>query len=513
MKKPLILHPVLFAIYNILFLYSHNIEQTFFIQLIMPMAITTCITIIFWIITSIFFKDIIKGGLITTICLLLFFSYGHVYDAIENLAGGYSITGGKNKYFVPAWGLIFLISAFFIRKTRKNLNNITSIINLSAVFLIAVTLYNIGAYEFQKRPAVQNTSRKINEDVNKAKNPEEAKAYPNIYYIILDSHPSLKNLKEYYNYDNSEFIEFLKSKGFYVASESRSNYPITFLSIASSLNMEYINYLSDKIGIESADRNEPYQMIKNSKVVRLLKTKGYKYIHFGSGIGATTSNPNADEDIQCGNSNEFIWVLIQTTILRPFEMYLNLMGNDARKRTLCTFSKIPEIQSIIKNPFFIFAHILVPHAPYIFGANGEPVNERKLDREGSVWNAKQLYLDQLKFVDKKTIKLVNDILSREKETKPIIIIHADHGSSSTQDLQRKERPGERFLKERTGILNAYYLPNNGEEKLYNSITPVNTFRLIFNHYFHTKYSLLDDKIFFATYKHPYKFSNVTDIVK
>ena len=42
------------------------------------------------------------------------------------------------------------------------------------------------------------------------------------------------------------------------------------------------------------------------------------------------------------------------------------------------------------------------------------------------------------------------------------------------------------------VLNAVYLPNNGEALLYDSISPANTFRVIFNHYFDTNFDLLED---------------------
>jgi len=59
--------------------------------------------------------------------------------------------------------------------------------------------------------------------------------------------------------------------------------PMSYLSMASSLNMEYINYLSDIAGLESNDRVVPYEMIKNNKVMNFLKSRGYKFIHFSFG--------------------------------------------------------------------------------------------------------------------------------------------------------------------------------------------------------------------------------------
>jgi len=101
---------------------------------------------------------------------------------------------------------------------------------------------------------------------------------------------------------------------------------------------------------------------------------------------------------------------------------------------------------------------------------------------------------------------INKIISDSPQP-PIIILQADHG------------PGlywfgfeynKNTLKERMSILNAYYLPGSGDKKLYDEITPVNTFRIIFNHYFGTDLELLEDKSYFSTWYEPYKFIDVID---
>jgi hypothetical protein len=119
------------------------------------------------------------------------------------------------------------------------------------------------------------------------------------------------------------------------------------------------------------------------------------------------------------------------------------------------------------------------------------------------------YRRQLVFVNKKTRETIDDILSNS--SKPtIIVLQADHGPGSTLDW---ENPDETFLKERMSILNAYYLPDSDCKQLYDGITPVNTFRLIFNQCFHADYELLKDESYFSGWFHPYKFTNVTDAVK
>lgn len=69
-----------------------------------------------------------------------------------------------------------------------------------------------------------------------------------------------------------------------------------------------------------------------------------------------------------------------------------------------------------------------------------------------------------------------------------------------------------MFKEGMRIFNAYYLPSVGDELLYDSITPVNTFRVIFNSYFDTDFKLLVDRSYYSFYFEPYRFIELTDIV-
>ncbi|MFQ5716948.1 MAG: sulfatase-like hydrolase/transferase, partial [Nitrospinales bacterium] len=431
------------------------------------------------------------------------------YDFAEYLAGGFSITGGKNKYFVPAWGVLFFSSVYAIARTRKALTDLGKFLNLLGFFLILFPMINIGLYEVQSKETGGKTAPSSQKEFENSPGSAEAAEMPNIYYIILDAYANEEVLKKVFNFDNSGFIDFLKKKGFYVAAKSPSNYAMTYLSLPATLNMEYMNYLSDKVGEDSDDRNEPYKLLENNRTVRFLKSKGYRYVHFSSGWNITESNPNADLEIDCGRGNEFLWVVIEKTLYYPFEQYLNFVGGDARKRILCTFSRLPEM-SELKRPNFIFAHMAIPHGPYLFGPNGEPNPKGKFDATQNYDKDPQGYLGQLIFCSKKVKELVEKILASEKDVPPIIIIQSDHGPATSGKFTNP--PADTLLNERMKVLNAFYLPGK-EGVLYDSISPVNTFRVVFNAYFGADYELLKDESYYSTYERPYKFMNVTDRIK
>ena len=261
--------------------------------------------------------------------------------------------------------------------------------------------------------------------------------------------------------------------------------------------MEYV----DKIqGVKSSGVEGLIGLIMNNKVTFLLKSNGYKIINYGS---TADNSEYTDIKINCNSLNEFLIVLARTTVLSPFNHYL--FKSDLRENVMCVFSELGKTAEI-EGPKFIFAHLISPHAPYIFGRNGEEVEQEEI--RINYW-PKEKYLNQLIFIDKQIKILVDEILTKSKNP-PIIILQSDHGSGSTFDINREKNwanPTNEMLGEAFGILNAYYFPDGRDKFLYNNITPVNTFRLIFNNYFGADYELLEDKSYLPDHKNYYNYYN------
>ncbi len=111
------------------------------------------------------------------------------------------------------------------------------------------------------------------------------------------------------------------------------------------------------------------------------------------------------------------------------------------------------------------------------------------------------YRAHLNFLNKRITATLETILAAS-ERPPVIVVQGDHGPGSRLDFTSVKGT---YLKERFGILNAYYLPEGEDERLYDSISPVNTFRLVLNRYFGTQLPLLDDRSYFTTGQDPYRF--------
>jgi len=505
MKKTIIVHPFLFALFPVLFLYSHNIAQLSFSETLLPAAIISGAAIIgmllLWIILK---KDWKKAGIINTVFIILFFSYGRVYGVIKAWQIG-DFAVGRHRYLMIVWALIFIAGIYLTIRIRKDLNGLTNILNIIAIVLILFSLISIVTYKIKINSGEKDNIISVQEEDHVI---EDLEGYPDIYYIILDGYASSNSLKQFYDYDNSGFTDYLGGKGFYVTEESISNYSSSFLSLASSLNMEYINYLSDSIGEESEDRTAVYQMIENNKVMSFLKSRGYRFIHLSSGWGPTNHNQYADLNIEVSQLkwNEFNTLLIQTTVLGAFEK--KFFEDTGRSRVINTFKNLSQIYEI-EGRKFIFSHIVCPHPPYLFDKDGGPVPEVAFDMDDWGQEQKQYYLNQLIYINKEVEKLVGEILAKS-EVPPIIILQADHGPHNTFIVGKY--PTDDMFKEGMRIFNAYYLPFEGDGPLYDSISPVNTFRIVFNLYFDTDFELLEDRNYYSFAFEPYRFIELTDMV-
>ena len=160
---------------------------------------------------------------------------------------------------------------------------------------------------------------------------------------------------------------------------------------------------------------------------------------------------------------------------------LNYPKKDHRDRVLFALDVLEELSST-PGPKFVFAHIVSPHEPMVFGPNGETLERVPSYDKG--------YPDQIAYLNKRIVPIVDAIL-QNSPIPPIIIIQGDHGA--------RQNVGEYG---RLGILNAYYLPGGGDQGLYNSISPVNTFRVLFNTYFGQNYELLEDVSYKSLYTDP-----------
>ena len=492
--KITIIHPILLAIYPILFLYSVNVNEVTFKQIVLPCTISLILFSFLWLSLNLIIKNINKSGFFITILILFFYLYGHIFEYIEYKRIFIPIY--RHKQLIPLIIIIWGYLVYFLRKIN-NFNTITKFLNLISIVLIIFNSINIIISAVNNFNSNSNTSStKIAAKTNTNIIPQELtdinnkKNLPDIYYIILDGHPSSETLKKIYKYNNNTFDNHLKDKGFFIASKSIVRYSSTFQSLSSSLNMEYIN---DKIPLKDLFIN-----VLTNKVSNFLKSKGYTYYYISDQRlnDGNYTNPYADFDLdklKKGDKitmdfiNPFNQMLIKTTMLRFYYYKLIKNGLKHRKNEFLKLDILKKV-SAKKGPKYVFSHHLLSHAPFVFSADGGLVNYENHYN----WKNKKYFLDSYIFSCKEIHKLIDTIINNS-EKPPIIIIQSDHGPRGGQGANMNPNKLKISKDDWQKIYNAYYFPDEEHKKhLYKSISPVNTFRLIFNLYFNQNYIFLDD---------------------
>ena len=508
MKRIYVLHPFLFALFPVLFLYSHNPDLVSFSETIVPSLLVLVFALMFAGVYKPVFRDKHKAGICASVSLMLFFFYGRAYDAVRSWSSAAVITN-KHAYLLFIWIILLIGSVYWLRKTTRKMEQATRLLNITAGALIVLSLVRVGSYKLGAQFAPPDAAGRDQTKIHGTASSQPA-LLSNIFYIILDGYAREDILKEVYGYDNREFLDYLTEKDFFVADGSRANYCQTCLSLASSLNYKYLGDIAGQLGARSDNRQPLIYMIRNSQAAAFLKQHGYMFAAFSSGYSGTEIR-NADMYVTSGLPlDEFQNTLLNTTVVPAVMKTLPFQYDFHRKRILHTFERLVTLSESDK-PVFAFAHIVAPHPPFVFDRNGKGINpqmsftimdgdhyRKKLTDEKEYITG---YTEQLIFVNRRLRATIDGILSRSKHP-PVIILQSDHGPGFKLNW---DNPDLDCFSERLSIFSAYHLPGSDYSNFYEEMTPVNTFRMVFNEYFGTDLKLLPDESYFSTWDSPYAF--------
>ena len=421
---------------------------------------------------------------------------------IENSSFFETSKVSKSFFFILQFFFVIVLTLIGIQKimrSRIDQNQVFGTLNIISLALLFFPTYQIVAFNSSQVKHTQGQN--LQPATTTITTTNTINQQPDIYYIILDAY-ARNDVMTLLGYDNSEFIDELENIGFFVASCSRSNYPQTILSMASSLNMGYLWDVLPNQGPDDRNSSPVYESIPKNQVRQLLENKQYKTITF------YTDSPWLDwEQTDVFYKPEpggffqeristFEYMFLETTALYPLleQDYFLWKKYETKyyriKYTLEQLEKVPDLPG----PKFIYVHMLIPHPPNIFLPDGSPNLDADYYRKGvgaGVTREYDIegYINNARYISAQLPKIIRKII-KNSENPPIIIIQGDHGYNY---------PTIRF-----DILNAYYLPNtDGREMLYPTISPVNTFRLILSTYFGENYELLPDKSINIGINRPY----------
>ena len=483
------LYPFAFAAYPVLALLAVNIKQVDAAVVLRPLAAALIAAGLIFLGLRWLTKDTARAALVASLLLLLFFSYGHVYDFLKLHAAALA----RHRYLGALYLLILLGGLWWMLRRIKTPAAATGALNLVGAVLIVLPLLQLG--NFAVRTTIEHNTAQAaaaNEQVQLHPG-EPTSTLPDVYFIVLDMHTRADALKRDFDLDISPFEDQLRGMGFYVVPCSRPNYTYTEASVGTALNMDYLGPIMQNAGISSQD--DLWILMQHSEIRKQLEAIGYKTVAFETGF-AWTQLTDADYYLKRSNAGlqlaPFESMLFDSTALSAVSDADTLLIKsqvthpfiDHIQRELYVLDELPKVPGL-PSPKFVFVHILIPHLPFVFGPDGEILTDPgyfKAPGDGPVDEAHKYngYRGQVQFIDSRMLPILKSILDKSK-TPPIIVMMGDHGIDK---------------RNRTQNLETVYLPNGGESKLYPTLTPVNIFRIIFDNYFGANYPLLPDQTFY-----------------
>ncbi len=453
-------------------------------------------------------KDADKVDLALFLLISVFFTYGRVYEVMPGLQVG-DLVIGRNKYMLVGLPALGVLAYAFLRLGPEPLlrkaRTFTFLVTWALV--LALPLSHLQRLRLKDQQGQANPWTGLGQ-ISSLPPPPPAAASPrlhNIYYIILDSYMEGGALQRHYGYDNAWFLEALKRKGFRVGEGTHSNYPFTLLSMSSTLNMDYIHTGVTPPG-QKLGSPEAFKALGASTVLAAMAAKGYAIetrlgwansLRYSLAYG--TSRPL---DLV---TNEYVMLLVRTSLLRVIEK--ELLAKPLRAQVLDTFRELGTGR-LTDRPYFVYAHILCPHPPYIFNRDGSMPSLLQ-STYGRLENTAG-YTGQLAYISQATLETVDQILKNDPSD-PVIILQGDHGHGYAlgDQLLLKTKPSTPFLEAQMGILLATRYPASLPNGSYPGESPVNLFRVLFNDLFASGYPLLPDRHYHTPILEPWQFTEVT----
>jgi hypothetical protein len=417
-----------------------------------------------------------RAGALVGLSTFAMFAYGQVANQIRERTGSVS-----HPMLLVVFATAIVIGVLAIARSKRQMTTFGRIVDRVAVLLVVMA----GVQAATGSLSIARTRGAAHAiDVPGI---ESTRTQPDIFFLVFDRYTGASTLRTEFGHDIDPFLDRLRSKGFYVADESQTNVAGTKYSLSSSMNLEVPADLLAGRALE----NDIYRQLQDHRVGRNLKALGYDYTHIGPAWRGTGGSVLADRNVV--DPWEFPRLLYASSMAWPIgERFLEL---DRRRLAEHTRFQMDEVMRVVDEPRggprFVFAHLLLPHPPMMFDAEGGYVSAREEERRGR----RAGYVEQVRFLNSWITRFVDDVVNSPTGRRSIVILQADEGAI------RVARPPRGFTWQKTDretaapflhIFNAVLLPD-GNDRLYQTISPVNTFRVIFDEYFGADLGLLPDE--------------------
>lgn len=311
------------------------------------------------------------------------------------------------------------------------------------------------------------------------------KAGRNVYYMIFDEYGGPQNLQYYYNFDNKEFEDYLKNKGFSYSGNSYNREAYSTMKVVPNLlNLDYVS---------SDDDNENRAYMKEPVLYRYFWNMGYRInlVNHQNFLRKGGCNSLLEEQRAIGTDVNFTNYLFQKSIissilrnviprnsLREYELYIKSLREAITGMELSW-------QAADKEKTLTICYLQCPHTYFIYRENGELLSEDDIEN----WEDKDIYIGQVKYLNKCIQKTVDGIIKNDPDA--VIILQSDHGARYAFHCETSEEGIEDIEEEyMENILNCVYWGAGVEPQDIEGLSGINTLRLVLNTEFGSNYDMI-----------------------
>ena len=282
---------------------------------------------------------------------------------------------------------------------------------------------------------------------------------PDIYILILDAYGRADVLRDYYHFENT-LVPELEKLGFTIPPKAASNYAQTALSLASSLNLEYLPTLLEKQVSVGEPRARLADLISRNRVFETFTTAGYRIRSYSSEYGLLQPQIVDERPHPTLFMNDFEYGFYEATALpmlfamagRPVGTIPFALHRHHIRWTLDHLRR--DLPATNDPPTLVFAHLLIPHPPFSFEPDGSPLESRLPANfnDGSHWRAQAEgrgetyeagYTKAIQFVNNAVVDIVRNVVNRPDGRQTIFYIEEtmDRVPGSTGRIPAKPTPG------------------------------------------------------------------------
>lgn len=475
------LHTVLLPVYFIFGIYVRFVGLLNTNELLWAFVKVVAATLLLFIILSFICKNKIKAAILTTVTGIFYLFFGDIKNALENI----SLTSFISSYRFLLPLLLILTIIIFIKVIRGR-SNATANLFLNLLFFIYIISDTISLVAKTGKGEVSN----LVFDSQSA-----PKSMPDIYFILMDTYPSSGYQREVLGADHNSLDTILKAKGFRVQANPRSNYNSTAFSMSSLFNMSYIDWLKGTTA-KPHHFNKATNTIYNSVVIKWLTQQNYSLINLS--VFDLPGHPALEKERFLTATTtglvfyNTLWQRLKSDLLPSlFPSYLRQLIDAHQKEQKNILEKFKAYNKVVVDslyrlpetdkPRFVYAHLEMPHFPYFYDSTGKAYADEEV-YSGTMITDKNRFRNYIGYTNQVISQLLDQLLLQTGGN-AIIIVQSDHGINDVPGSKRADV----FRN-----YSAFYFPRKDYYLLYDSMSNVNTFRVVFNNYFGQRLPLLKD---------------------